>query len=233
VTYEDEIRGKRAAREARLAAEDGWLTVVDRHELEAGPNVLPFGTVDLTGGVARFGDRVLATDVDAIVHEGLRYEYVERGGIHAIRVRDPQSPARTRFRGLDYFPIDPRWRIVARVDPAGAGEIELPHSRGGVAWFSSPGTLTFEIDGVPCRLTPGATGTGLFVPFRDETGGRETFGGGRFVDGGPGAGGEVVLDFNLAKNLPCSFTHHVSCPLPPPQNRLAVRVTAGEKKFEG
>jgi len=231
VTYEEEIRTRRERREARLAAQDGWLTIVDRHELEEGPNQLPIGSVVVADGVARMEGRVLVTDVDAFVHEGLRFEYVERGGIHALRVRDPQSAARRAFRGLDYFPIDPWWRILARLDSAGAGEVEMPHSLGGFAKFSSPGTLVFELDGKECRLSPGATEDGLYVSFADRTNGRSTFGGGRFVDGVVQPEGGVLIDFNLAKNLPCSFTHHVSCPLPPLQNRLKIRVTAGEKTY--
>ena len=71
----------------------------------------------------------------------------------------------------------------------------------------------------------------LFFVFRDLTAGKETYGAGRFLDTPPPQDGKVVLDFNKAYNPPCAFTPYATCPLPPAENRLAVRIEAGEKKY--
>ena len=71
----------------------------------------------------------------------------------------------------------------------------------------------------------------LFFIFRDQTSGKETYGAGRFLYADLPKGGKVVLDFNKAYNPPCAFTPYATCPLPPPQNRLPVRIEAGEKAY--
>src|SRR5207253_7975497 len=100
----------------------------------------------------------------------------------------------------------------------------------------TPGALVFEVGGAAHRLDaflePGETD--LFVVFGDLTNGKETYGGGRYLYTAPPDGrGTVVLDFNKAYNPPCVFTAHATCALPLPQNRLDLRVDAGEKRYEG
>ena len=73
--------------------------------------------------------------------------------------------------------------------------------------------------------------TELFFIFRDQTSGKETYGAGRFLYADLPKDGKVVLDFNKAYNPPCAFTPYATCPLPPPQNRLPVRIEAGEKAY--
>ena len=96
-----------------------------------------------------------------------------------------------------------------------------------------PGALVFDLDGQSYRLDA-VLETGevdLFIIFADRTNGTETYGAGRFLYAAPPANGRTVLDFNKAYNPPCAFTPFATCPLPPRQNRLPVRVTAGEKKY--
>jgi hypothetical protein len=99
---------------------------------------------------------------------------------------------------------------------------------------SSPGTVTFTRDGKDFSLEPAADGS---IVFRDQTTGRATYGAGRFLDinlpKNLKVASSVVLDFNEAYNPPCVFTAYATCPLPPPQNRLAVSVTAGELMYNG
>ena len=71
----------------------------------------------------------------------------------------------------------------------------------------------------------------LFFVFRDLTSGKETYPAGRFLYAALPQAGRVVLDFNLAENPPCAFTPYATCPLPPPQNRLQVRIEAGELDY--
>ena len=93
--------------------------------------------------------------------------------------------------------------------------------------------VEFEVDGHPCRLDAFDGGPeALAVPFTDATSGIETYGGGRYLVTGPVRADDTVeVDFNLAYNPPCVFTPYATCQLPPPANRLPVRIEAGEKDF--
>ncbi|MFB9068385.1 DUF1684 domain-containing protein [Pseudofulvimonas gallinarii] len=148
------------------------------------------------------------------------------------RMRDPSSPALTGFKGLDYFPIDESWRIQARWQPFDEPEtLELLTSAGTPDTGKVPGVAVFERDGGVYTLRPIVEADGqLFFIFADRTSGRETYGAARFLYANPAVDGKVVLDFNKAYNPPCALTPHVVCPLAPPENRLALAVTAGEKK---
>ncbi len=96
----------------------------------------------------------------------------------------------------------------------------------------SPGAVVFEKDGKTFRIDAIDEGERLFLIIADETSGVETYGGGRFmyVDK-PDSTGKITLDFNKAYNPPCVFTKYATCPLPPEQNYLKLRITAGEKNY--
>jgi uncharacterized protein (DUF1684 family) len=100
----------------------------------------------------------------------------------------------------------------------------------------SPGAVVFERDGHEWRLDalleePDADS--LFVMFADGTSGHETYGAGRFLYTPLPVDGRVAIDFNKAYSPPCAFTSFATCPLPPPQNRIGLRVTAGELAYRG
>jgi uncharacterized protein (DUF1684 family) len=159
---------------------------------------------------------------------------ISRQGRLAIRVKDPETDARRAFRGLTYFPVDPSWRIEARVeDNAAPKPITVPNVLGAETSEPSPGTLVFERGGKTYRLTPVLEEgeTDWFVIFGDATNGHDTYGAGRFLYVPPAVDGRTVIDFNKAYNPPCVFTDYATCPLPPPQNRLPIRVEAGEKEY--
>jgi uncharacterized protein len=160
----------------------------------------------------------------------------------------PQSPiekeARPVFTGLRYFPPDPAYRVTARIEP-GAGDelvIDTGGSDGAVR-YRRAGRLVFDLDGQRCELTVFSLeqyAGGLFVPFKDATSGRETYGGGRYLidtakntDGlvleATPEPGVVVLDFNYAYNPSCAYSPRWACPLAPPENALKVPVRAGER----
>jgi uncharacterized protein (DUF1684 family) len=86
------------------------------------------------------------------------------------------------------------------------------------------------MDGVKYQLDAIREGEGLFFVFRDATAGESTYGGGRFIDieKRPENGARFILDFNRAYNPPCAFSKYTTCPLPPPQNVLKIRIEAGE-----
>ncbi len=167
----------------------------------------------------------------------LRFYVIERGDRVGVRVKDTESPARAAFSGLDYFPIDPAWKVEARLERSPGATVPVPNVLGQVEDAPSPGTLVFELPGGAGRrfsLHPIQEGDSdeLFIVFGDPTNGRLTYGGGRFLYADPpGPDGRVVLDFNRAYNPPCAFTPFATCPLPPPGNKLPLAVTAGEKKY--
>jgi len=162
---------------------------------------------------------------------------VKRGDKFGLRVKDSAAPTRAHFAGIDNFDIDPSWRIEAKweaYDPP--HEVEESNIIGQVEKVVVPGAAVFEHDGKTFRVepvieTPGDTE--YFLVFADKTSGKETYGAARFVYTTPPKDGKVTIDFNKAYNPPCAFTPFATCPLPTAQNRLAVRVTAGEKKYRG
>ena len=214
------------------------------------------GTITLTGGKATIAidaksgatidgkpvrEAVLLDDSHdkptTIAYGTVSFYLIQRGDKYGVRVKDTDAPTRTHFAGIDYFPIDESWRIVAKweaYDPP--HEVEEPNILGQVDKVVVPGAAVFERDGKSYRLepvieTPGDTN--LFLTFGDRTNGHETYGASRMLYTDPPRDGKIVIDFNKAYNPPCAFTPYATCPLPTAQNRLKLRVTAGEKKYRG
>jgi uncharacterized protein len=159
---------------------------------------------------------------------------IERGERIGIRLRDSDSDARKTFHDIPSYPIRPEYRVTARFeayDPP--RELPVPTVLGTVEPMQCPGALVFDLQGQTYRLDA-VREEGedeLFVIFADQTSGKETYGPGRFVYTALPKEGTTTLDFNKAYNPPCAFTPFATCPLPPPQNKLAVRIEAGEKKY--
>jgi uncharacterized protein len=180
----------------------------------------------------------LATDESGkptVVHLGpLSFFVIKRGDRLGVRMRDPQGPALASFQGLDAYPVRPDWRVNARFEPyTPPKQVAVPNVLGTVDDTPSPGAVVFEHGGATYRLDaiPGGDDGSLFLIFADATNGTETYGAGRFLDTDPPKDGQVKVDFNKAYNPPCAFTAFATCPLPPQQNRLPLRVEAGEKKY--
>jgi uncharacterized protein (DUF1684 family) len=164
----------------------------------------------------------------------LRLHLIRRGDRMALRVRDHDAPALARFRGMDRFPTDPAWRVIGRLEPSKDETVEIVDVTGRVSQEPTRGAFAFERDGVAWRLTALAgdeEGT-LWLIFGDATNARETYGGGRYLYTEPSApDGTTVADFNLAYNPPCVFSAYATCPLPPAENRLNLRIEAGERMW--
>jgi uncharacterized protein (DUF1684 family) len=157
----------------------------------------------------------------------------------------PHSPIpedeREAFDGLPYYPIDED--LVAEglhLDPYAGDEpssFEIPTSDGKLRPAHRAGTFSFDLGGAQRRLTAyqldGARGDSLFLPFLDETSGRETYGAGRYLDLEPDDDGTYAIDFNLAYHPSCVYAPKFSCPLTPAENRMATRIAAGERLSEG
>jgi uncharacterized protein (DUF1684 family) len=163
----------------------------------------------------------------------------------------PQSPIepdeRESFKGLRYFPHDAAYRVEARFEPGEGSELVIDTGgEDGAVRYRRAGRLVFKLGGAQCKLTVLKLvqyAGGLFVPFRDITSGRETYGGGRYLfdtakntDGlvlevMPGSS-DVVIDFNYAYNASCAYSPRWACPLAPPENYLKVAVRAGELTYK-
>lgn len=224
--------------------------------------VLPKGAPEKAGVLSRAGEKVTLTPIapmtiDAkpvsgetplandseengptIVQMGsMRFQIIKRGDRIGVRVKDAQAETRTHFQGLEYFPTDPKWRVEAHLEPYNPPKnIPITDVTGVTSDNPSPGALVFTIDGKEYRIDPiiEEGSDEYFLIFRDETSKDSTYPAGRYLYTRPaGPDGKVMIDFNRAYNPPCAFTPFATCPLPPQQNRLAVRIEAGEKKYAG
>lgn len=154
----------------------------------------------------------------------------------------PLAPEqRANFRPLAYFPYDPAWRVTAETEPDGDGRrFQYDLGADGEFTMTRIGWAAFTVGANRDRLALywiEGYGGGLFLPFKDETSGDATYGGGRYLldtikgaDPGQEAG-RLVLDFNYAYNPSCAYHPRWVCPLAPEENTLPFSVTAGEKRF--
>jgi uncharacterized protein len=261
-SYIRQVEQWRAKHQAKLAAPDGWLTVVGLDWLKEGENrvganasdevPLPPGSapgqvatisfhsgkavlhpaagvaLKLNGQPAR--ETVMREDEDVFTINRLTFYLIRRGDRAGIRLKDQDSAARREFRGLRWYPIDPAWRIRAKFTAWGKPRtLTFDSVIGEPETDDSPGFVTFEKDGHQFKLEPVIDEGQLFFVFRDRTSGKTTYPASRFLYADMPKDGMVWLDFNQAENPPCAFTPYATCPLPPPQNRLALAVTAGEE----
>lgn len=245
-----------AERETLLATPHGWLSLTGLLWLDEGATAFPGlpGTWRATGdggveivvapgedvsvGGAPVSGTTRLEPVDGLpgvlVATGeRRIEVIRRTDSYALRVRDPRAMTRTAFTGVPHFAVDGRWvrpgRFEAYAQPrpitVGAVVDGLTHR------FEALGEVEFDVDGAPQRLVaPAGHDGGLTLHFRDGTSGTSTYGGGRSVQvADPAADGSVTIDLNRTTNLPCAFTAHATCPLPPAGNVVTVPVEAGEQ----
>jgi uncharacterized protein len=199
--------------------------------------------LDLVDWRRRVGDLYRISGPDALTQ--FRAARDELFRTHPSSAIEPQDKA--SFTGLHYFDEDPTYRVTARVEPGDGTELVIDTGgEDGAVTYRRVGRLVFTLDGQECGLTVLSLvqyAGGLFVPFRDRTSGRETYGGGRYLfdtakdtDGlvlevRSGAS-DVVLDFNYAYNASCAYSPRWACPLAPPENHLPVAIKAGEKNYK-
>lgn len=198
--------------------------------------LIPSGSALRLQGKPVAAPTVLKTDrsgaPDIIELGRLKLHVIERGSQFGVRVKDPQSEYRRNFKGLSWFPVDAAWKVRARFVPE-PREMVFDAQAGDKQRMTSPGYVEWTWRGQKLRLTPVSEGSQLFFIFRDRTAGKQTYAAARFLYADPPKDGFVTLDFNKAYNPPCVFTPYATCPLPPPENRLAIRVEAGEKMYQG
>ncbi len=264
--YAASVEEAHAARVARLRSATGWLSLVGKTFFSQGTTEIvlpdggaPIGHLHLDGSVVRFdaasgagvtvdGDpvasRVLRSDrngkADALLARGFVLEVMERGDTFALRIRDTRVLP-TPFAGIDRYPIDPSWKVDARLEAFAEPrtvDLDFEGATGAVAdSFVSPGWVVFERGGAEPRIEAvyeDASRKRLFLLFRDATSGSESYGLGRFVYAPlPDESGRLTIDFNLAMLPGCAFTIFATCPIPPKENRLAIPVRAGEREYLG
>jgi uncharacterized protein len=201
----------------------------------------------VTGSVLLRSDETDDPD-ELVIHEGTltangQLSYSPEGGVAlwvhisgerpTIRMRDPKGePART-FRGFQWFPIEDKYRVTGRfIKDAAPREVRAPNQLGDEDVMQSEGVVEFTIEGQKVRLRPMTTRPKRFwFIFRDGTSGKETYETARFLYSDLKDDGTTVLDFNQAYNPPCAFNPYTTCPIPLPENRLKVRILAGEKAY--
>jgi uncharacterized protein (DUF1684 family) len=148
------------------------------------------------------------------------------------------SAERSSFQGLSYYPINSELRFKAKLNRyASPKQIRLGTNTGEIRSGLRYGYFEFEVGNSTCRLNvykledAPDLGASLFIPFRDATSGKETYGSGRYIDLKENTSGIYDLDFNRAYNPFCAYNDEFSCPLPPGENTLEVPILAGEKKY--
>jgi len=157
---------------------------------------------------------------------------IQRGSRFGIRLKDKNSQKLREFKGTHWFPVKEEYRVAGKFVPYDPPKkIAIPNILGDVEQDLCRGYVEFMLRGQPFRLEPVSEEDSLFFIFKDQTAGKETYPSGRFLYTSLPKNGVVVLDFNQAINPPCAFTPYATCPLPPPQNHLPVRIEAGELRY--
>jgi len=252
-SYQGEIAEWRHQREDALKRDGGWLTVAGLFWLHDGPNAFgkdPSNDIVLPDGPAHAGvfelhEGKVTVKTDAAARElwpdsldvakagRLSLFAIKRSDKYGIRLKDPDSEYRRGFHGIEYYPAKEEYRVTAKFVTVPT-KIPILNILGQTEPMESPGYAAFRLNGQDVRLRPvfeEPNAKQLFFIFRDQTSGKETYGAGRFLYSDLPHDGTVVLDFNKAYNPPCAFTPYATCPLPPSENRLAIKVEAGEKKY--
>lgn len=241
--------------EADRTAPHGPLSVTALHwlsaELQAFPGVPGLWSADAKGlvtvqfaasdgvtqggapldGAVRLGP-LTGIESATLVWGDLQLELAARSGRIVLRPRDPQSKDRVEYAGTNTFPPSDQWIVAARFVPTPREAVQVDSAAGPDAkqYYDSPGTAEFKIDGVPVALTlfGEVYSPSLRAIFADATGVDLTFSAARFVGVTQTGDDTVVIDFNRTVNPPCAYSTSATCPFPPPENRLGVRIEAGE-----
>ncbi len=145
------------------------------------------------------------------------------------------------FKGLDFYPIDSKYIIEAQFIRTKKEKVfKMKTSTSRTPEYVKYGELAFTIDGKLFKLNlyqnidlikKDGFADYLFLPFSDETCGKESYIGGRYIDMRIPSGNKIIIDFNKAYNPYCAYNHNYSCPIVPLENDLKVAILAGVKKF--
>ena len=267
--YAAEIEAWRTELEARLEADDGWLTLTGLFFLNEGDNSFgssPQNDIKLRAGPERAGIITLrdgrvgvrAVEGKTLLVDGRRVDAAqlwpsegadqptitlgplslfchESGDRLAMRLRDSESEIRREFTNLRWCPVDESFRIRGRYVPHDKPRtMELAHNLGDVLTLRTSGSVALTVKGEAPRLTAIDHDDRLWFVFSDLTSESETYPAARFFYADmPDLDGRTTVDFNQAYNPPCAFNPYTTCPLPPPENQLEIRIEAGELDYLG
>jgi uncharacterized protein (DUF1684 family) len=181
--------------------------------------------VDMRDDRTREPDELQIGDVRLVIHVS--------GKSRAIRVRDPNGPLARGFLGFTWFPVDPAYRVIGRlIKDAQPQRLKVVNTYGDLDEYTSEGVVEFTLLGQTLRLRPFTTRPKRFYfVFRDGSSGQETYETARFLYSDLREDGTTVLDFNEAYNPPCAFNPYTTCPIPIRENRLTMKILAGEKAY--
>jgi uncharacterized protein len=181
--------------------------------------------VELKDDAAPGADELMVGDVRLVVHVS--------GTTRSLRVRDPNGPLAKGFLGFAWFPIDLQYRVAGRfIRDAEPKTMKVPNTLGDLDEYKTEGVVEFQLGGQTLRLRPFTTRPKRFYfVFRDASSGHETYETARFLYADLADDGTSVLDFNQAYNPPCAFNPYTTCPIPLRENRLPVKILAGEKAY--
>jgi uncharacterized protein len=170
-------------------------------------------------------DELVAGDIRVVVHRS--------GERKSLRVWDPGGELARGFLGFTWFPIEMDYRVTGRFIPDSAPrEMQVVNTFGDLDTYKTEGVVEFKLRGQTLRLRPFTTRPKRFYfVFRDASAGKETYGAARFLYSDLRDDGTTVLDFNQAYNPPCAFNPFTTCPIPLPENRLGVKILAGERAY--
>lgn len=181
--------------------------------------------------VKMIGDE--SEDMTVFQYGPIKWNLIIRDTLYGIRFRDLESEFVKTFEGIERFPVNEDWKVQATYEEYNPPKtIYVPNVLGQVSKEPSPGAVVFEKEGKTYRIDAIDAGKRLWFILADETSGEETYGGGRFLyTDKADSNGIVVVDFNKAYNPPCVLTKFATCPMPPKENYLALKITAGEKTY--
>lgn len=198
---------------------------------EASDNIIVDGV--LVDGEVVVRGKDSATPSEIVFAEGVTgFVIASEEGSYALRVWDANSEGIQEFGSIDVFPYNPEWVITGTfTEIEGGTTIGFEHLKddGKTRDMAVPGEITFTKDGVDYNLAAFKAGRALQLVYADATNNDTTYGVGRFLFLAPNPDGSITLDFNRAVLPPCAFSYNFNCPLPPKQNRFAVKIEAGEK----
>jgi len=201
-----------------------------RFEPQAGVKVLlndlqVTSAIDLKDDGQPQADELIVGSVRLVIHLS--------GDKRSLRVRDPNSDQARGFAGFKWFPIDEKYRIVGRfIKDAQPSTRQVVNTLGDIDTYTTEGVIEFTLAGKKMTLRPFTTRPKRFyIVFKDESSGKETYDTARFLYADLADEGTTVLDFNEAYNPPCSFNPYTTCPIPLKENRLPVKILAGERAY--
>ena len=201
-----------------------------RFEPEPGTPVL-LGTQPVTQAIDLTDDG--SPEPDELALDAVRLVVHRSGTRKSLRVWDPNGELARGFLGFTWFPIRMEYRVMGRFIPdAATRDVKVMNTFGDLDTFKTEGVVEFTLQGQTVRLRPFTTRPNrLYFVFRDASGGVETYEAARFLYSDLRADGTTVLDFNQAYNPPCAFNPYTTCPIPLPENRLTVKILAGERAY--